>query len=151
MPRGHAAANPDWDVSVDAGGSASVVPSSVAVALLAVVATFAVATITGAVRRPGVHEVAVGTPFANPLQEAGGLTAEVSAFLVGGYFGFWISAEAALTLRVLDADLDRHGAALDSRAGWRRCAAAARASTQTAEPGSSPARSRFSPTRSRLT
>ena len=73
-------------------------------------------TITGAVRRPGVHEVALGTPFANPLQEAGGLTADVSAFLVGGYFGSWISAEAALTLRVLDADLDRHGAALGARA-----------------------------------
>jgi|GraSoiStandDraft_56_1057294.scaffolds.fasta_scaffold389732_2 hypothetical protein len=43
MPRGHAAANLEWDVSVDAGGSASVVPSSVAVALFAVVATFAVA------------------------------------------------------------------------------------------------------------
>jgi NADH:ubiquinone oxidoreductase subunit F (NADH-binding) len=72
-------------------------------------------TISGAVRRPGVREIAVGTSLADVLDEAGGLTAPVSAFLVGGYFGTWIPAESPATLRLCDADLARHDATLGAR------------------------------------
>jgi NADH:ubiquinone oxidoreductase subunit F (NADH-binding) len=73
------------------------------------------ATISGAVRRPGVHELAMGTPFAAAVEEAGGLAEPVSAVLVGGYFGTWVSAETALQLRLLDGDLPA-GATLGARA-----------------------------------
>ena len=73
-------------------------------------------TVTGAVGRPGVHEVGLGTGFAALIDEAGGLSAPVSAFLVGGYFGTWLRAEAVLKLRLLDVDLAPHGAALGARA-----------------------------------
>jgi NADH:ubiquinone oxidoreductase subunit F (NADH-binding) len=73
-------------------------------------------TITGAVARPGVHEVGLGTTFTSLVDEAGGLTAPVSALLVGGYFGSWLRAETAMGLRLLDADLAPHGAALGARA-----------------------------------
>ncbi|MGZ8693010.1 MAG: NADH-ubiquinone oxidoreductase-F iron-sulfur binding region domain-containing protein [Gaiellaceae bacterium] len=73
-------------------------------------------TITGAVGRPGVHEIGLGTSFADLVEEAGGLIAPVSAFLVGGYFGTWLRAETALELRLLDAELTPHGAELGARA-----------------------------------
>jgi NADH:ubiquinone oxidoreductase subunit F (NADH-binding) len=76
----------------------------------------ALVTVSGAVRRPGVHELAFGTSFESLLEEAGGLTADVSAFLVGGYFGSWIPAEVAQTLRLLDADLQQHKASLGAGA-----------------------------------
>jgi NADH:ubiquinone oxidoreductase subunit F (NADH-binding) len=76
----------------------------------------ALVTITGAVRRPGVHELALGATFARLVEEAGGLAGPVSAFLVGGYFGTWLRAEVAVERRLLDADLKRHGAALGARA-----------------------------------
>jgi len=73
-------------------------------------------TLSGAVQRPGVYEIALGTRFADVLDEAGGLTRDVSAFLVGGYFGSWISADETVALRFLDADLKRHRASLGARA-----------------------------------
>ena len=73
-------------------------------------------TLTGAVQQPGVREIALGSTFASLVDEAGGLTSPVSAFLVGGYFGTWVPAETALGLRLLDADLVRHGASLGARA-----------------------------------
>lgn len=76
----------------------------------------ALVTVSGAVRRPGVHEVALGTPLATVVEEAGGLRAPVSAFLVGGYFGTWLRAEDCSSLRLLDAELAPHGASLGARA-----------------------------------
>jgi NADH:ubiquinone oxidoreductase subunit F (NADH-binding) len=73
-------------------------------------------TLTGAVQQPGVREIALGSTFANLVDEAGGLTGPVSAFLVGGYFGTWLRAETVLGLRLLDADLMQHGASLGARA-----------------------------------
>ena len=70
------------------------------------------ATITGAVRRPGVHELALGTALAQVIEAAGGLTGPVSAFLVGGYFGTWLRPETVLDLRFLDDDLSPLGASL---------------------------------------
>lgn len=69
-------------------------------------------TISGAVRRPGVIEVAFGTPLAALVERAGGYTEPVQAILIGGYFGTWVGADRARTLALADADLRRAGAAL---------------------------------------
>jgi NADH:ubiquinone oxidoreductase subunit F (NADH-binding) len=76
----------------------------------------ALVTLSGAVRVPGVYEIALGQPLRALVADAGGLTGDVQAFLVGGYFGAWIGASAAATARLADADLARHGAALGARA-----------------------------------
>ncbi len=55
-------------------------------------------TITGAVASPGVYEIAGGTPLAVVLEAAGGITVPVPAFLLGGYGGSWVAADAALRL-----------------------------------------------------
>jgi NADH:ubiquinone oxidoreductase subunit F (NADH-binding) len=73
-------------------------------------------TLSGAVRRPGVYEVAIGTPLADLVEEAGGLSRKIQAFLCGGYFGSWIRAEDARPARLADADLAPVGAALGARA-----------------------------------
>jgi NADH:ubiquinone oxidoreductase subunit F (NADH-binding) len=76
----------------------------------------ALVTLSGAVRRPGVHEAELGASFDKLIDEAGGLTRPVSGFLVGGYFGTWVSAETLPRTRLLDADLGLHGASLGTRA-----------------------------------
>lgn len=63
------------------------------------------ATVRGAVRRPGVVEVEVGTPLVDVLQRAGGATEALSALLLGGYGGTWLSHEAARSARLSRADL----------------------------------------------
>lgn len=73
-------------------------------------------TLGGAVRSPGVYEVALGTPLRDLLAGAGGPTGPLSALLVGGYFGTWVEARTALSLRLLDEDLARAGASLGARA-----------------------------------
>ncbi len=62
-------------------------------------------TLSGAVARPGVYEVALGSPLRDLLAEAGGVREEVQAYLVGGYFGSWVGAERAHGLRLSEADL----------------------------------------------
>lgn len=52
----------------------------------------ALLTVRGAVAQPGVLEIGLGTPMTTAIEAAGGVTEEVSAFLVGGYFGTWLSA-----------------------------------------------------------
>ncbi len=47
-------------------------------------------TLSGAVRVPGVYEVPLGAPLGAALEMAGGLTAPVAAFQVGGYGGAWL-------------------------------------------------------------
>jgi len=56
----------------------------------------ALVTVTGAVRRPGVYEIAFGTPVRDVLALAGGETDSVQAVLAGGYFGSWLPGGAAL-------------------------------------------------------
>ena len=51
-------------------------------------------SITGAVRRPGVYETALGTPLADLLQLAGGPSESLQALLVGGYLGTWLTTDA---------------------------------------------------------
>jgi len=73
-------------------------------------------TLAGAVRHPGVYEVAIGTPVGAVIDLAGGPRSQLGGLLVGGYFGSWVdpvrAADVPLSsegLRVLGADL---GAAL---------------------------------------
>ena len=58
----------------------------------------ALVTVSGAVRRPGVHEVAFGTPMRDVLALAGGAgeVGGVQAVLAGGFFGSWLPGGAAL-------------------------------------------------------
>jgi NADH:ubiquinone oxidoreductase subunit F (NADH-binding) len=72
-------------------------------------------TVAGAIRRPGVYEVAHGTSFPAIVDEAGGVTEAPHAFLIGGYFGTWANADDVARLSLLDSDLRTIGAALGAR------------------------------------
>ena len=52
-------------------------------------------TVSGAVRSPGVYEVAGGAPLGTILDPAGGSAVPVQALLVGGYHGGWVPWTAA--------------------------------------------------------
>ena len=69
-------------------------------------------TISGAVARPGVYELAFGTRLEDLLNAAGGPTESLRALLVGGYFGTWIDAGGASGLRLSREELLGVGAAL---------------------------------------
>ena len=65
----------------------------------------ALVTVSGAVRRPGVYEIALGTPLGDVLALAGDAPAApstpatpggVQAVLAGGYFGSWLAGRRAL-------------------------------------------------------
>ncbi len=62
-------------------------------------------TLSGAVARPGVYEVALGSPLGDLLAQAGGVREEVQAYLVGGYFGTWVGAQKAAGLRLSEAEV----------------------------------------------
>ena len=72
----------------------------------------ALVTLTGAVARPGVHEVAYGTRLTELVSIAGGLTQEPRAVLVGGCAGTWIPASRVRGLALSDRDLQPFGAGL---------------------------------------
>jgi NADH:ubiquinone oxidoreductase subunit F (NADH-binding) len=54
-------------------------------------------TLAGSLVAPGVFEVAIGTRTSDVLALAGGPNAPIQALLIGGYFGTWIPAPAALS------------------------------------------------------
>jgi NADH:ubiquinone oxidoreductase subunit F (NADH-binding) len=67
-------------------------------------------TLSGAVRRPGVHEIAQGTVLGEAIAAAGGgLSDPSSAVLLGGYFGGWVGAAEAWTLPVDAGALSERG------------------------------------------
>jgi NADH:ubiquinone oxidoreductase subunit F (NADH-binding) len=74
----------------------------------------ALVTISGAVRSPGVYELAFGTPMTALLEAAGGTTEPLQALLVGGYFGTWVESSHAMGLRLSREDLRSVGCALGS-------------------------------------
>ena len=73
-------------------------------------------TVSGAVRRPGVHEAGLGTPLRDLIALAGGVTKTPQAFLIGGYFGTWIAAADAAQLTLDDVCLRQLGGGLGARA-----------------------------------
>jgi NADH:ubiquinone oxidoreductase subunit F (NADH-binding) len=70
------------------------------------------ATVVGGVARPGVHEFALGTPFTQVIQAAGGPSEPMGALLVGGYFGTWLDLAAAEQLVLAHGVLRAAGATL---------------------------------------
>jgi len=60
----------------------------------------ALATVTGAITRPGVYEIELGTPIGDLVMRAGGPTEYPQAVLVGGYFGTWLPADVARQARL---------------------------------------------------
>jgi NADH:ubiquinone oxidoreductase subunit F (NADH-binding) len=74
----------------------------------------ALVTITGAVRAPGVYELAFGTEMSDLLAAAGGPSEPLQALLVGGYFGTWVKAWQAMGLRLAREDLRSVGCTLGS-------------------------------------
>ncbi|HEU5419377.1 MAG TPA: NADH-ubiquinone oxidoreductase-F iron-sulfur binding region domain-containing protein [Streptosporangiaceae bacterium] len=69
-------------------------------------------TISGAVTRPGVYELALGSTIGRALEEAGGPAEPPQAVLAGGYFGGWLPLPAARRAQLTDQSLRTSGAAL---------------------------------------
>jgi NADH:ubiquinone oxidoreductase subunit F (NADH-binding) len=59
----------------------------------------ALVTVSGAVDRPGVREIPLGTPLGEVLRRSG-LNSPAQAVLTGGYFGTWLPLPAALSALV---------------------------------------------------
>jgi len=69
-------------------------------------------TLTGAVGRPGVYEVAGGSSLGGVLESAGADMANIQALLVGGYFGTWIPAGQIDDLTIGAESLKQAGSSL---------------------------------------
>jgi NADH:ubiquinone oxidoreductase subunit F (NADH-binding) len=72
----------------------------------------ALVTVSGAVQRPGVYEVALGMPIGELIRRAGGPAEPPQAILAGGYFGGWLPYARALDVPISDPALRGAGAAL---------------------------------------
>jgi NADH:ubiquinone oxidoreductase subunit F (NADH-binding) len=72
----------------------------------------ALVTVSGAVRRPGIYEIALGMPVGDLLRQAGGPSEPPQAILAGGYFGGWLPYQQALGVPVSDPALRAAGATL---------------------------------------
>jgi NADH:ubiquinone oxidoreductase subunit F (NADH-binding) len=95
---------PPYPFERGVGGRPTLVQNVETLAHLALIARFgaewfgggtALVTVGGAVARPGVHEIPLGVTLADALARCGGTSAEVAAYLVGGYFGGWVPAADA--------------------------------------------------------
>jgi len=75
----------------------------------------ALVTVSGAVQRPGVVEIALGASIRDVVNGVGGATEPLGAFLIGGYFGSWLAAHDAYDLPLLDEHLAPRGARLGAR------------------------------------
>ena len=69
-------------------------------------------TMSGAVRRPGVYEIEMGTPIGQLVMLAGGPAEPLQGLLVGGYFGAWLPVQAAWRVPMTHASAQAAGAAL---------------------------------------
>jgi NADH:ubiquinone oxidoreductase subunit F (NADH-binding) len=72
----------------------------------------ALATVGGAVERPGVQEIELGAPLGDVLLRAGGATENLSAVLIGGFHGTWVSGTALPAVTLDDDGLAWHGGSL---------------------------------------
>jgi NADH:ubiquinone oxidoreductase subunit F (NADH-binding) len=72
----------------------------------------ALITLTGAVRQPGVYEIALGSSLGSLLAAAGDVSEPARAFLLGGYAGAWIDATEAPRARLARQELGELGARL---------------------------------------
>ncbi len=63
------------------------------------------ATVSGDVTRPGVCEMAIGTPLTDAIGNAGGTNSPIQAVLIGGYYGTWLGAADAAAATMSNADL----------------------------------------------
>jgi NADH:ubiquinone oxidoreductase subunit F (NADH-binding) len=72
----------------------------------------ALLTVSGAVTRPGVYELPLGSALGEALEAAGGPAEPPQAVLAGGYFGGWLPLPAARRARLEDQSLRTAGAAL---------------------------------------
>jgi NADH:ubiquinone oxidoreductase subunit F (NADH-binding) len=105
------------------GGRPTLVSNAETLAHLALLARFGVewwrsdpgettlVTLSGAVERPGVDEVPIGTPIDAVVAAAGGDARAGNGILIGGYFGAWLPPTAAGTA-LRDEALAPWGAAL---------------------------------------
>jgi len=71
----------------------------------------ALVTVTGAVDRPGVREIPLGTALGEVLRRSG-LNSPAQAVLTGGYFGSWLPLPAALGVPVSAPGLRAAGGSL---------------------------------------
>ena len=69
-------------------------------------------TVGGAVQRPGVYEIELGTGVGELIMLAGGPAEDLQAVLAGGYFGTWLPVEAAWQVRMTQASMRAVGAGL---------------------------------------
>ena len=69
-------------------------------------------TVSGAVCRPGIYEIELGTPVGDVVMRAGGPAERPQALLVGGYFGAWLPAGMAWPLPMTHTALKAAGGAL---------------------------------------
>ena len=72
----------------------------------------ALVTLGGAVARPAVYEVALGSRFESLIAAAGGETEPVAAYLIGGYFGTWVRRDALTAGRLSTTHLREVSASL---------------------------------------
>ena len=72
----------------------------------------ALVTVGGAVARPGVYEIEMGTPIGQVVTLAGGPSERPQALLVGGYFGAWLPARLAWPIPMTHAGLRAVGGAM---------------------------------------
>ncbi len=70
----------------------------------------ALLTVGGALAKPGVYEIALGTTIGQVLTLAG-VTEPLQAVLTGGYFGSWLPIDVAWRVRMTHADLRAAGGA----------------------------------------
>ena len=69
-------------------------------------------TVSGAVARPGVYEIEMGTPIGQLVMLAGGPAEPLQALLVGGYFGAWLPVQVAWPVPMTHASLKAAGGSL---------------------------------------
>ena len=72
----------------------------------------ALVTVGGAVWRPGVYEIELGTSAGDVVMHAGGPTEDLQALLIGGYSGTWLPVDVAWPVPMAPASLRAVGAGL---------------------------------------